>query len=56
MRRRPARTGVLSTIPVDGVPVSLLPDGNASESGPAGTNESCTEAMTALTAPRDGSC
>ena len=52
----PGRTGVLSTIPVAGVPVNFVPDGNASESGPGGVNASWTVAMAALTAPRDGSC
>ena len=52
----PGRTGVLSTIPVCGVPVSLFPEGKASESGPGGLTLSTTDAVTALSAPRDGSC
>ncbi len=40
----PGRTGVLSTMPVAGVPVSFVPEGNASESGPAGEKLSWTTA------------
>ncbi len=52
----PGRTGVLSTMPAAGVPVSLAPEGKASESGPGCCTLSCTDAMMALSAPRDGSC
>src|SRR6476661_429479 len=52
----PGRTDVLSTIPVCGVPVTFVPDGNASESGPGGEMSSCSAPTTALSAPRDGSC
>src|SRR5580765_5347050 len=47
----PGRTDVLSTIPVCGVPVTFVPDGNASESGPGGEMSSCSAPTTALSAP-----
>ena len=52
----PGRRGDLRTMPVDDVPVTLGPEGSASDSAPGGQIASCTAPIAALTAPCDGSC
>ena len=51
----PVEAGDFRTMPVDDVPVTLGPEGSASDSAPGGQIASCTAPIAALTAPCDGS-